>query len=119
MVQYKNDNFVEYNKRLYTIKSIKDGIAIIGKDIVVNYKELKPIEIGSSLDSRITLVDDLLRYPSVSGPKPTSKFKYYQDCYISKEKTLRDIIQENPQIKYLHQLQEWLVVNTDGFYLQS
>ena len=119
MEEYKIENFVAYNKRVYTIKSIKDGSATIGDDVKVNCEELKPIKIGSSLDSRITLINDLLRYPPISGPVPISKFNYYLDCYVSKEKTLRDVIQENPQIKYLHQLQEWLAVNTDGFHLQS
>ena len=116
---YKKGDFAQFNGLLCTIAAIKDGVAILtnGQEVII--EEISPVLIGSSLDNRITLVCDILRYPPISDKIPLDTFRYYQDCYISKDKTIRDVLKENPQIKFLHQLQEWLASNEEDFHLQS
>lgn len=115
MEEYKIGLFVAYNGSLFTIKEIKDGMATLGGNIRVSVNKLEPVKIGSPLDSKITVVNDLLRYPSFKK----DDFRYYQDYYISKNKSLRDVIADNPQIKYLHQLQDWLALNTEELHLEN
>ena len=115
MEEYKIGFFVVYNGVLFTIMDIKDNMAFLGGNVRVSLNKLEPVKIGSPLDSKITVVNDLLRYPSYT----LNEFRYYQDYYISKDKSLRDVIAENPQIKYLHQLQEWLASNTDKIRLNN
>lgn len=116
---YKKGDFAQFNGLLCTIAAIKDGDAVLGNGQEVKFEEISPVLIGSSLDNYITLVCDFLRYPPISGEIPLDTFKYYQDCYISEDKTIRDVLEENPQIKFLHQLQEWLDSNEEGCRLQS
>lgn len=116
---YKKGDFAQFNGLLCTIATIKDGVAVFANGQEVKVEEISPVLIGSSLDNRITLVCDILRYPPISGKIPLDTFRYYQDCYISKDKTIRDVLKENPQIRFLHQLQEWLSSNEKEFHLQS
>lgn len=119
MGEYKKGNFVQTNGLLCTIAAIKDGFAVLGNGQEVEMQDINPVLIGSSLDNRITLVCNILRHPHILGEIPLDTFRYYQDCYISKDKTIRDVLKENPQIKFLHQLQEWLSSNEEDFHLQS
>ena len=47
----------------------------------------------------------------------TEPIKYYQVCCLSQRKTIKNIFKENSSIKYLHELQDWLLTNADGFHV--
>ena len=117
MTDFKEGYFVQFNGRLCTIIEMADGIAKLSNGQEVAYDQLYPVKTGDSLDRQITLVCDNIRYPA--GDIKTEPIKYYQDCYLSQGKTVKNVLKENPSILYLHDLQNWLLNNTEGFRLVS
>ncbi len=113
MTDYKDGDFVQFKGYLCTITEMKDGIATLSNSYQVALNMLCPVEIGNPLDRTIMLVCDIIRYPDCK----TKPIKYYQDCYISQDKTIKDVLNDNPSIKYIHELQDWLHKNAEGFHL--
>lgn len=117
MTDFKEGDFVQFNGRLCSITVMVNGIAKLSNGQKVACEQLTPIEIGNPLDKQITLVCDNLRYPA--GEIKTEPIKYYQNCYLLQDKTIKDVLKENPSIKYLHEIQNWLLINTEDFRLVS
>ena len=115
MKEFNIGNFVQFDGCLCSIIAMVDGIATLSNGCEVSNEQLCPVEIGAPLDKQITLMCDNLRYPA--GDIKTEPIKYYQDCYLLQGKTIKDVLKENPLIIYLHELQNWLPKNADGFYL--
>lgn len=115
MKEFGKGNFIQFDGRLCSITAMTNGIAKLSNGQEVANEQLCPIEIGDPLDKQITLVCDNIRYPSVDVK--TGPIKYYQDCYLLQGKTIKDVLKEYPSIKYLHELQDWLLKNTEGFRL--
>ena len=115
MIELEIGSFVQFNGRLCSIIAMADGITKLSNGQEVAYDQLYPVKTGDPLDRQITLVCDNMRYPA--GDVKTEPIKYYQDCCLSQGKTIKDILNENPSIKHLHELQDWLPKNADGFYL--
>ena len=115
MTIFKTGNFVRSDGRLCSIIAMENGIAKLSNGQEVACAQLHPIKIGDPLDKQITLVCDNIRYPL--GDVKTGTNKYYQDCYLLQGKSIKDVLKENPSIIYLHELQNWLLKNTDGFRL--
>ena len=108
-------SFVQFDRRLCSIIAMTDDIAKLSNGQEIACDQLNPIEIGESLDKQITLVCDNIRY--LPGEVKMESNKYYQDCFLLQGKTIKDVLKENPSIKYLHELQNWLMNNTEGFRL--
>lgn len=117
MTGFDIENFVQFDGYLCSIIAVTNGIAKLSNDHEVACDQLCPIKIGDPLDKQITLVCDNLRYPA--GEVKTEPIKYYQDCCLLQGNTIKDVLRENPSIKYLHELQGWLLNNMEGFRLVS
>lgn len=115
MIEFEIGSFVQFNGRLCSIIAMADGIAKLSNGEEVAYDQLYPVKTGDPLDRQITLVCDNMRYPA--GDVKTEPIKYYQDCYLSQGKTIKDVLKENPSIIYLHELQNWLLKNSGDFHL--
>jgi hypothetical protein len=115
MTDIKEGYFVQFNGRLCSIIAMVNGIAKLSNGQEVAYDLLYPVKTGDPLDRQITLVCDNMRYPA--GDVKTEPIKYYQDCYLSQGKTIKDVLNENPSIKHLHELQDWLLKNSEDFHL--
>lgn len=114
-MEFEIGNFVQFDGRLCSIIAMANGLAKLSDGHEVAYDQLCPIEIGYSLDKQITLVCDNIRYPA--GDIKNEHIKYYQNCRLLQGKTIKDVLKENPSIRHLHELQEWLLKNTEGFRL--
>lgn len=112
MTNLKKEHFVQFEGMVHTIVVIKDGIARLCNGQDVDYDLLAPIEIGGPFDKRFTLVNDLIRFPC--GVVKNEPVKPYIDCYVSQEMTISDVLKENPSIRFIHELQDWLLTNTKG-----
>ena len=115
MKEFNIGNFVQFDGCLCSIIAMADGIAKLSNGQEVAYDQLYPVKTGDPLDRQITLVCDNMRYPA--GDVKTEPIKYYQDCCLSQGKTIKDILNENPSIKHLHELQDWLLKNSEDFHL--
>ena len=115
MTNFDFGSFVQIDGRICSITAITNEIAKLSNGQKVAYDQLCPVEIGDPLDKQITLVCDNIRYPA--GDVKTEPIKYYQDYYLLQGKTIKEVLKENPSIKYLHELQDWLLKNTEGFRL--
>lgn len=115
MKEFNIGNFVQFDGCLCSIIAMVDGIATLSNGYEVSNEQLCPVKIGDPLDKQITLMCDNLRYPA--GDIKTEPIKYYQDCYLLQGKTIKDVLKENPSIIYLHELQNRLPKNTEGFHL--
>ena len=115
MIEFDIGSFVQFNGRLCSIIALVNGIAKLSNGQMVACEQFTPIEIGNPLDKQITLVCYNLRYPA--GDIKTESIKYYQNCYLLQDKTINDVLKENPSIRYLHELQNWLLINTEDFRL--
>jgi hypothetical protein len=118
MDKYKTGDFVKHNKQLCVIEKLEDGIAFLSDGHKVDCIRLEPVRIGSPLDKAITLVNETIRY--IPGSiKIDHAYNYYLDCRLLGGKTIRDVLDKNPQIQYLHHLQDWLANNAEGFLLKN
>lgn len=118
MTDYKIGSFVHFNGRLCSIIEMADGIAKLSNSQEVAYDHLYSVKTGDPLDRQITLVcDNNNRYPA--GDVKIGPIKYYQDCYLSQGKIIKDVLKENPSIIYLYELQNWLLRTTESFRLIS
>ena len=108
-------SFVQFDAHLCSIIAVTNGIAKLSNDHEVACNQLCPVKIGAPLDKQITLVCDNIHYPA--GDVKTEPIKYYQVCCLSQRKTIKNIFKENSSIKYLHELQDWLLTNADGFHV--
>lgn len=117
MTDFKEGYFVQFKGCICSIIAMANGIAKLRNGQEVTYDQLYPVKTGDPLDRQITLVCDNMRYPA--GDVKTEPIKYYQDCCLSQGKTIKDVLKENPSIIYLHELQNWLLKNAEGFYLTN
>lgn len=115
MKDYIIGSFVQINGRLCSIIAMENGIAKLSNGQEVSYDQLCPVEIGDPLDKQITLVCDNIRYPAEDVK--TEPIKYYQDCCLLQGKTIKEVLKESPSINFLHELQNWLLKNREGFRL--
>ena len=117
MKEFGKGSFIQFDGCLCSITSMTNGIAKLSNGQEVANDQLCPIKIGDPLDKQITLVCDNIRYPI--GDFKTEPIKYYQDCCLLQGKTIKDVLKESPSINYLHELQDWLLKNADGFHIAN
>ena len=117
MTDFDKGSFVQFDGHLCSIIAVTNGIAKLSNDHEVACDQLCPLERGNHLDKQITLLCDNIHYPA--GDVKTEPIKYYHVCCLSQRKTIKDILKENLSIRYLHELQDWLLKNADGFHIAN
>ena len=115
MTDFGKGSFIQFDGRFCSITAMTNGIEKLSNGQKVANDQLFPIKIGDPLEKKITLVCDNIRYPI--GVVKTEPIKYYQDCCLLQGKTIKEVLKENPSINYLHELQDWLMKNADGFHI--
>lgn len=119
-IKYSVEEIVRVRTSVFEIEEIKDG-KVRGKYYNTWYdiSEIEPVEIGSGLDSGITLGSKIpiaASYVAPGEPIPVFKKLHFLE-YTVDGISIRNVVQEN-DIKYIHELQRWLKENMPNSILK-
>lgn len=119
MRQFKVGDIVQNGTYVSSIKKIENEIAVLAKNYEVNLEKLTPVEIGKEFDKGIVLdCVEPMRAPIVAPGTtvPLRQPKYYLNKSINGT-SMVSIIEEN-NLRYIHELQDWIAQNASDYVLR-
>lgn len=118
--QFKKGDIVQIGAKVTEIVSIVGGTVLLANKLVVNVSELSHVVIYGGFDIGVYLATDIPTRAYIIGNDGFRHYKKgyikYYDDYID-EISVASIIKQN-NIETVDELQEWIMDNTNGYYLK-